>query len=269
MNVNGATRKRVRRRAIAALLMGAVIIPASLVAPAGADVNEVSGGGFALEVNLGTFLGPVTLGPVSPVELPGNGGGPFTESVAQVDILGIVTTGLLESSTEGGDLGSHQGFATSSATVADPTVLGALAGLLGGPLLTADAIEARCISNGDGSTGETTLANATLAGFGILDVSPAPNTTLNVLGLVTVTLNEQIVTNVPGQETTITVNAVHISVNVLGLVSGDVIISQARCGAFGPDVLNPEPPGPPGPPGGPNGPGGPATPIAAAPRFTG
>jgi hypothetical protein len=223
-------------------------------------------------VQLGTILGPISLGPISPVELPSNGGGPFTESVASVDVLGIVTTGLLETTTEGGNLGSHQGFATSEAIVADPTVLGALSGLLGGsPLLTADAIEARCISNGDGSTGETTLANASLAGFGILDINPAPNTTLDVLGLVTVTLNEQIVTNVPGQETTITVNAVHISVNVLGLISGDVIISQARCGAFGPDVLiPPEPPtttttGP----GGPGGPGGPATPIAAAPRFTG
>jgi hypothetical protein len=251
--------------------MGAVIIPATFVSPAGADVNEVSGGGYVLSVQLGTLLGPVTLGPISEVDLPSNGGGPITNSLANVNLPGIVTTGLLEASTEGGNLGSHQGFATSDAIVADPEVLGALAGLLGGsPLLSADAVEARCISNGDGSTGETTLANASLAGFGILDVEPAPNTTLDVLGLVTVVLNEQIVTNVPGQETTIVVNAIRISVNVLGLVTGDVVISHVECGAFGPDVLIP-PNGPPTTPpgGGPNGPGGPATPIAAAPRFTG
>jgi hypothetical protein len=269
MSVIGATRGRVRRRAVAALLMGAVIIPATFVSPAGADVNEVGGGGYALSVQLGTLLGPVSLGPISEVDLPSNGGGPITNSVANVNLPGIVSTGLLEASTEGGNLGSHQGFATSDAIVADPEVLGALAGLLGGPLLTADAIEARCISNGDGSTGETTLANASLAGFGILDVEPAPNTTLNVLNLVTVTLNEQIVNNVPGQETSIVVNAIRISVNVLGLVTGDVVISHVECAAYGPDVLNPEPPPTTTGPGGPGGPGGPATPIAAAPRFTG
>jgi hypothetical protein len=84
------------------------------------------------------------------------------------------------------------------------------------------------------------------------------------------------------------VNAIHITLNV-GVVTGDVIISQARCRAAGPDVLTGPPPkgggpGGPGSPGGPGGPGGPrgpggpggpagpaapASPVSGAPRLTG
>jgi hypothetical protein len=99
-------------------------------------------------------------------------------------------------------------------------------------------------------------------------VSPPPNTTIDVLGAITVTLNEQIVSDSPG-ETSITVNAVHVRLNLDGVASGDVIISQSRCRAAGPDVL-----GGPSSAGGPEGPGGageasPATPVTATPNLTG
>jgi hypothetical protein len=148
------------------------------------------------------------------------------------------------------------------------TVLGALAPSLGSPLLTADVISSQCTSNGDGSSGSSTLAGLTIAGSPVA-VNPPPNTTIDVLGAVSVTLNEQIVSNSPG-ETSITVNAVHVRLNLDGIASGDVIISQSRCRAAGPDVLE----GAPGGPGGPEGPGGPgaatpATPVTATPTLTG
>jgi hypothetical protein len=116
--------------------------------------------------------------------------------------------------------------------------------------------------------------NASAGGNG-LGEKPPPNTTIPIGTIGTVVLNEQIVTNTPGVETKITVNAIHVTLNVGG-TTGDVIISQARCRAAGPNVLlggpggpgGPGAPGGPGRPGGPGGPAGPATPVSA-PRFTG
>src|SRR5262249_34849006 len=124
---------------------------------------------------------------------------------------------------------------------------------------------------GDGSSGSSNLVGLEIAGNGEA-VSPPPNTTIDVLGAVSVTLNEQIVTNSPG-ETAITVNAVHVRLNLDGLATGDIILSQSRCRAAGPDVLGGppgggEPAGPAGP-AGPSAPGAPATPVPAVPNLTG
>ena len=103
-----------------------------------------------------------------------------------------------------------------------------------------------------------------------ISVSPPPNTTIDVLGAITVTLNEQIVNDSPG-EASITVNAVHVRLNLDGIATGDVIISQSRCRAAGPDVLG-EGSGAGGPgAGGSGGPGTatPATPVTANPNLTG
>ena len=195
-----------------------------------------------------------------------------------MNLPGVLTTGLLNVSTQGSNLGSHSGTATSSAQVAGATLLSAPAPSLGGsPLLTADVISSQCTSNGDGSSGSSNLVGLSVAGSPV-NVSPPPNTTIDVLGAITVTLNEQIVTGSPG-ETSITVNAVHVRLNLDGIASGDVILSQSRCRAAGPDVVGGPPGGPEGPggPGGSGGPGGaggpgavtPATPVTANPNLTG
>jgi hypothetical protein len=257
----------------AVILIAVLCAGIALAAPASADVTDVSGSGaFGESVNVTVLTGSVTSGPTPSVTLPAGGGGPVTDSLANVNLPGVLTTGLLNVSTEGTNLGTHGGTSTSSAQVAGATVLGALAPSLGGdPLLTADVISSQCTSNGDGSSGSSTLVGLEIAGSPVA-VNPAPNTTIDVLGAITVTLNEQIVNNSPG-ETSITVNAVHVRVNLDGIASGDVILSQSRCRAAGPDVLGGPPPGSGGPegPGGPGGPGvaTPATPVTATPNLTG
>jgi hypothetical protein len=266
----------------AALVLIAVFCAAiALATPASADVTDVSGSGaFGESVNVSVLTGSVTSGPTPSVTLPSGGGGPVTDSLANVNLPGVLTTGLLNVSTQGTNLGSHSGTSTSSAQVAGATLLSALAPSLGGsPLLTADVISSQCTSNGDGSSGSSTLVGLTVAGSPVA-VNPPPNTTIDLLGAVTVTLNEQIVTGSPG-ETSITVNAVHVRVNLDGIASGDVILSQSRCRAAGPDVLEGAPGGPAAPegPGGPGGSGGPgavtpatptpATPVTATPNLTG
>jgi hypothetical protein len=221
--------------------------------PAAADVNDLTGAGaFGVSVNATVPGGPsVSVGPIPSVDLPG-GGGSVSDSLASVNAAPVLTAGVLNVSSEGANLGTHAGFSTSTAEVAN-------ANLLTGAL-TAELITATCTSNGDGSTGSSSLLSAS-AGGNPLDVSPPPNTTIPIATIGTIVLNEQIVTNTPGVETTITVNAIHITLDVGG-ITGDVIISQARCRAAGPDVLNP------GGPGGAGGPGA-ATPVVAEPSFTG
>jgi hypothetical protein len=256
---------------VAVILLAVLGAGIALAAPASADVTDVSGSGaFGESVDVSVLgTGSVTSGPMPSFTLPAGGGGPVTDSLINVNLPGVLTTGLLNVSTQGSNLGTHGGTSTSSAQVVGATVLGALAPSLGGdPLLTADVISSQCTSNGDGSSGSSTLAGLEIAGSPVA-VNPPPNTTIDVLGAISVTLNEQIVSNSPG-ETSITVNAVHVRLNLDGIASGDVIISQSRCRAAGPDVLE----GPPGGPGGPEGPGGPgtatpATPVTATPNLTG
>jgi hypothetical protein len=249
---------------VAVILLAVLCAGIALAAPASADVTDVSGSGaFGESVDVSVLgTGSVTSGPMPSVTLPAGGGGPVTDSLVNVNLPGVLTTGLLNVSTQGSNLGTHGGTSTSSAQVVGATVLGALAPSLGGdPLLTADVISSQCTSNGDGSSGSSTLAGLEIAGSPVA-VNPPPNTTIDVLGAINVTLNEQIVNDSPG-EASITVNAVHVRLNLAGVATGDVILSQSRCRAAGPDVLG----GPPGA-GGP-GDATPATPVMATPNLNG
>jgi hypothetical protein len=195
-----------------------------------------------------------------------------------VSLPGILSTGILNASTKGGNLNSHAGYATSDASVADVDVIAGL--------VTADAVASTCTSNGDGSTGSTTLTGASITGIGSLAVNPAPNTKISLAGVAEITLNEQTRTDTVGVISTITVNAIHVHLNGL-LAGGDVYVGRSVCEVTGPDVLTGEPPTDPptDPPAGPGTPtdtptgtptgtpvtptATPATPTTATPQFTG
>lgn len=257
MKRNLLSTRPVRGAALALLLASWAV--ASMTSPATAEVTAVDGGADGVQVGVTLVGTPTTLAATPTVSLPSDGGGPFTSSLASVDLPGVLSTGVLDTSTEGGNLGSHSGFATSSASVADVDVLAGL--------VSADVVASTCTSNGDGSTGSTTLTNASITGFGDLAVSPAPNTEITLAGVATITLNEQTRTDTVGVISTITVTAIHVHLDGL-LAGGDVFIGRSRCEVTGPDVLTGEPPttpGDPGPPTTPGDPGTPASPPAATP----
>src|SRR5262249_387314 len=144
----------------------------------------------------------VTSGPTPTVDLPSNGG-KEDNSLASVKVPGngsVLETSLLKVHTEG-TTGGHSDGSKSSAQVNSTTVLDALAeqgGLRDAPLLTANVIASACTSNGDGSSGSSSLLNAKIFGQDPA-INPDPNTTIDVIpGQLTVILNEQIVTNTPG-----------------------------------------------------------------------
>jgi hypothetical protein len=126
-------------------------------------------------------------------------------------------------------LGSGQ-LATSFASVAALS-LGVDAGLTSVADVSAGVIQAtsraECVNGSASLSGGANLVNASISVLGapaiVLPINPGPNTTINVGGLATLTLNEQIVT--PGS---VTVNALHLSVNVPGVAAVDVILSHAH-----------------------------------------
>ncbi|HWF07970.1 MAG TPA: DUF11 domain-containing protein [Bryobacteraceae bacterium] len=107
--------------------------------------------------------------------------------------------------------------------------LGALVGL------TADVIQSSASAGGNcgalTSTGSTVLANAKLNGV-TLTASAAPNTVLLDAGGIRIVLNEQIAAGNGTTDTSLTVNAIHISLTNapigLGLLGGDIIIAQSK-----------------------------------------
>jgi hypothetical protein len=243
-----------RMRGAVVAMTAALLAVAFTSAPATAEVTAVDGGAAGVQVGV-TLLGlPTTLAATPAVSLPSSGSGdvPIAQSLASVDVPGVLSTGILNASTVGGNLNSHAGYATSNASVADVNVLAGL--------VSADAVASTCTSNGDGSTGSTTLTGATVKGVGSLAVNPAPNTTISLAGVATITLNEQTRTDTVGVISTITVNAIHVHLEGL-LAGGDVYVGRSVCEVTGPDVLTGEPPVTPTDPGTPTSPGDPGTPA--------
>ncbi len=235
-----AGRSRLRLFHLSIACLTAAACSAALASSAQADVTEVTGGAYGESVDV-TLLGglvPITTtsGPEPAVSMSATEGGPagdlgpFTASTASVSVgTGLLSTGILNASTEGGNLegDDHSGFATSSASVNE---VSAAAGRI-----TATTVGSTCTSNGDGSSGTSTLETAEVLGVAVA-LNPAPNTTIPLPGVGRVILNEQIrPTNGPG-DTSIIVRAIHVELDgILG--DGDIIIAESRCGAKGPDVV--------------------------------
>jgi hypothetical protein len=201
-----------------------LVVPVALLIAAEAagatSVALVGGGASGVTVSVNGPLGTVVLaGPTPTVTLPATGGGPFTQSLASLNVPGFLSAGVLTVSTQG--TFGPSGFVQSSSNVANLNV--------GSGAVAATAVSSQCRIDAAGhTTGSTTLLSATALGA-TLPVNPAPNTSVAVAGVGTLTLNEQTSTTGPGGNRSITVNAVHL--HLAGLVQGDVIVGQSVCRA--------------------------------------
>jgi hypothetical protein len=107
------------------------------------------------------------------------------------------------------------GTSTATASVADVSI-----GLPGLPVISISGLKAVSHSDCSSTSGSTTLT-LTIGGVPVT-TSLAPNSVID-LGAAKLILNEQ--KPVPGADSGLTVNAVHLVVS--GLVSGDVVIGSA------------------------------------------
>lgn len=232
---SAAGRFRLRSFHLFVACLSAIVCSTAFASPALADVTEVSGSAFGSSVNVDSLVDVTS--PRTPfVEFDAAQGqdppadlGPFSESLLTVTAGDLLSTGVLNARTEGGNLegDDHSGFATSSASVND---LNALAGRV-----TASTVSSECTSNGDGSTGSSTIEDLEVLGTGVT-VGTAPNTVIPLPLIGSITLNEQIRPTNEDGDTSIIVRAIHIRLDgILG--TGSIIIAESRCGARGPDVV--------------------------------
>ncbi|MEN3359636.1 MAG: hypothetical protein V7637_3618 [Mycobacteriales bacterium] len=114
------------------------------------------------------------------------------------------------------------GRSAASASVDDTTV-----GITGIPVITLTAIRSTSTTTCAGSTGTTTIAFLKVGSTVVISqpTNIAPNTTVNV-GVVKLVLNEQIPITTP--DAGLTVNAVHVTVNALGLAATNVVVASSE-----------------------------------------
>ncbi len=226
-------------RTLAWRLAAAAAIAGSLAQTqaAGAATTPVGGGAFAVQANVKALVVPIDVGPLPAVTLPSGGSDPITASLLNTNVLGLVTVRTGDVSTEGK---ADPGTADSSATVANVDVAG---------LVTATVASSVCSATATGTTGSSKVVDLVVAGIPLALVDIGPNTKIS-LPVGSVTLNEQIGPSTAAGRSrslrrtrrakrrrssravapqSITVNAVHVHLDVLGLASGEVILGQSRC----------------------------------------
>ncbi|MEO3891963.1 vWA domain-containing protein [Nonomuraea sp. B5E05] len=114
------------------------------------------------------------------------------------------------------------GKSVATASIDDTTI-----GITGIPVITVKTIKSSSTTTCAGSSGTTTIAFLKV-GNTVVIAEPTkiePNTTVNV-GVVKLVLNEQTPFTTP--DTGLTVNAVHITVNALGLAKTNVVLASSE-----------------------------------------
>ncbi len=213
-----------RLRYCAVALAGATCLAFAMGGTAGAQVDQDNGGASGLSASLNLpIVGTVNIPPTPNVNLPPLGGS-VHENVVSLDVPHVVSAAVLDVQSNGTT--GPGGSVTSAADVATANVLE--------DTVTADVVHSDCLSDESGSSGNSALVDASVAGNPI-EVSPPANTSIPVPAVGTVILNEQQESNAPGS-TSIVVNAVHVALDGIA-GTGDVIVSQSRCGVAGAAVL--------------------------------
>lgn len=197
-----------------------------------AGTNIFSGRGRAVYVNERAVVGPVfqTSSIADTGRLPWFGGD-TSATTANANVAGIVATGTVSSTTEGGTAAGTPNATASSSDVENLSVNAS--GPLTGILLNASALESdtncTCGAQVPSCSGSSSTAGLTATALGLpvsLPVNPPVNTTINIAGVGVLHLNEEIVTG-SGNLAAITRNALRLELNLL--VSGtDLTVASSR-----------------------------------------
>lgn len=183
--------------------------------------NSVSGEAYGVFVNVGNSSAAVIVGKTPRVVLPPDGG-MDEEQAARISIPAVLTSETLTVITTGA-IGADTAGAQSSATVEQVDLLNGL--------ITAKLVVAMSSSAGDGTTATSNAEGSTLIdlavnGVPMGDVTPAPNTRVEIPGVATVILNEQISSGDGVLTTALTVNMIHVVLN--GALQGDIVVASAH-----------------------------------------
>lgn len=166
----------------------------------------------------------IDLGPIPYIALAPTGG-PVSATITGVTAIGLIATGV--------EAASGDGTTTASTADAETSASAAVVNVLAG-LITADAIVAASTSSCDGTTATSSAAGSTVTnlvvdGLALGNVTPEPNTTIEIPGVATIVLNEQIYSVNGTGASALTVNMIHVTgVGPLGL---DIVVASAYSAA--------------------------------------
>jgi hypothetical protein len=173
-----------------------VAVVAAVTLGVGNAQAATSYSGHARPLSVSAFGAGVNIGDTG--ELPSSGGSQ-SASLTNLNVLGLVTVGLLQGTTSGS--GDQSTSAASLVSVSVP-IIG----------LSADVIKSTSTASCSGTTpsvsGSSELVNVTLLGLPIS--APMPNVSVVLPGGISVILNEQ-TSSVSGNQGSMTVNAIHVT----------------------------------------------------------
>jgi hypothetical protein len=190
-------------------IAAAIAVAGLTVGLAGPAVAAPSGSASGIGVSLTTPVGNQAIPPTPSVHLPPGG----TVSVGSLSVPSVLSAGVLNAS-------SHQTSPTGAASSASVANLNALPGIAA---LSATLVSSACTADTSGTAGNSSIVNGSVAGTP-LNVSPSPNTTVTVVGVGSVVLNEQQASNGG-----ITVRAIHASIATPGGVDADIPVAVSVC----------------------------------------
>jgi hypothetical protein len=196
---------------------------------AGSASNLYSGRGTGLRLRNFTILPPSSVSTVVSDTgfLPSFGGNIFV-TTAGAGLPGVLSTGVVTSSSSGGVPGGDINTSQSSSSVTNLN-----ASLLGGVAITATLIQSNTACQcGVGSvascSGNSTITNLAVSVLGVplaITIDGTPNQTVNLpLGLGSIIINEQ--TSAGAGD--MTVNALHVNVTPLALDFTDLVIAHSH-----------------------------------------
>jgi hypothetical protein len=187
---------------LAATVTGALMF--TFAVPAGAQEGEANG----IRALVGVLGGVVEIPNTPHQEQPPGG----TSTVASLPgaVAPAATANVLTATADA---------TGSSASVANVSAVNGIVPLVPS-VLTADAITSEC----SGFDASSAIVNGQAVGAIPLDAAAPPNTTIPIPGVGSVVLNEQI-----ADSSGVTVRAVHLNVNVAGIVVAELVISESAC----------------------------------------
>ena len=191
----------------------------SMTAAAQAD-NSVSGEAFGVSAAVTSALGTVAVPKTPDVVLP-SGGGMVANEVLGVSVPGTVTSDTLSVTTTGA-IGANTASAQSTATAENVNVAGGL--------VRARAVVAISSSTANGTTATSNAEGSTFVELFVngvpQGVNPPPNTQIDIPGVATVFLNEQVLSGDGVHTKALTVNMIHVVLT--GAAAGDIIVASAH-----------------------------------------
>jgi hypothetical protein len=233
-------RKAFTAAVMATFAIGGAITVAAAPAVSAAGPDGGTASAFGLHV---TLLGGNILGPIPAVTLPADGSPVQLAQTLPISVPGLLTANTLNAAASSTHFGQANEDITASAGVEGD---GPIPGLSIAKILDVHAVESVCNSSALGSVASTTIVSLSIGGAPplVLPSPIPPNTGLTaanlgpLAGLVTITLNAQTGSDHPGSSTSITVDAIKVTLlSALGSAfNTSVTVAESSCTATGPDI---------------------------------